>query len=90
MASLHANTFSVQLKKIWDPKDKSLYNRDEKSYTAAGYTAYWNAVDKAVKFTDTILLKKEEIKKQKDEKKIHNSNKRHFDKFHWKRPNWRY
>ena len=29
IASLHDNTYALELKKGWDPSDRSLYNRDE-------------------------------------------------------------
>ena len=91
VTSLHKNTFALQLKKVWDSNDKSLYNRDEKSFMAAGFAAYWNSVDKAVKYADTILLKKEAAKKTKEDKKTrHHNNRLSFERFHWHKPHWHF
>ena len=57
--SHHNNTYTVKLIKDWSDDDELLFNRTDKKFTAAGYKTYWNAVDKAVKYVDTLLLKKE-------------------------------
>ena len=58
VVTLHDNTFALDLKKGWDLADKSLYNRDERHFTAHGIGQYWLAVDKTVKYFETLLLKK--------------------------------
>ena len=58
VASLHENTHALKLKKGWDESDRSLYNRDECRFTAAGLISYWKAVDKTMKYANTLLLKK--------------------------------
>ena len=57
-AQFHENTWTLQLKKVWDPHNHSLYNKEEDKYSVEGIKMYWEAVDKTVRYTDTILLKK--------------------------------
>ena len=89
VASLHQNIHSVKLK-MWDPSEKSLYNK-ECRFTAAGMSLYWQAVDKSVRYVNTLLLKKKANMAQNKEKtpqgadtsnyKARRSN--DFDRFHW-------
>ena len=81
-AEYHTNNYTLALKKLWDEEDSSLYCRDDKKYMAKGYETYWESVDKAVKYADTLMLKKEERKKDHHTK----SKKRFFntDRFHWR------
>ena len=65
-ASFHDNCHVLELKKIWDGKDRTLYLSPESRFTADGYNCYWEAVDKTGKFADTILFKKLEKKKLKE------------------------
>ena len=58
LALQYDNTWSLQLKKIWDPQDHSLVTLDRNRFTVQGYQKYWEAVDKTLKYVDTILLKK--------------------------------
>ena len=58
MAKLHQNTSTLELKKVWDPCNSNLFIKEARRFTSQGYTAYWDAVDKAVKYADTILMKK--------------------------------
>ena len=58
MAAFHRNVVSLHLKKVWDPTNLNLYLEESCRYTAAGWTAYWEAVDRTVKYADTILCKK--------------------------------
>ena len=64
MGKLHQNVSVLKLKKIWDPLDKMLYTTDQRRFTSEGYNKYWEAVDKTVKYCDTILLKKISKKKE--------------------------
>ena len=65
----HKNTFAVPLKKIWDHEDPSLYNKIDNKLTVQGYLSYWNAVNKTVKYVDTLLLKKATMKAKNKEKR---------------------
>ena len=84
----HDSTFSLRLRKVWDIKDPTLFKSRDNKYTSAGYTAYWNAVDKAVKFADTLLMKKELSKfdkKQNNSKdQQQHSGHQHHDKYQWR------
>ena len=57
VAQLHPNTSALALKKVWDPSDTRLYVAHSR-FTSLGLTTYWAAIDKTIKFADTILLKK--------------------------------
>ena len=70
MAKYHENITVLKLKKGWNPDDSTLYVREARCYTYEGLSTYWQAVDKTVKFCDTILLKKFEKS-------------RNMEKFHW-------
>ena len=61
-ASYHNKTFALHLKKSWEENDSALFNADDNRLTVAGYKSYWSGVDKALKFANTLLLKKEERK----------------------------
>ena len=50
---------------------------------------YWEAVDKAVKFVDTLLLKKEESNKKKEDRAKSFKNSGHNDRYHWSSANRR-
>ena len=56
------NCFTLELKKVWDPKDLSLYLSSQR-FTTDGYSAYWEAVDKTIRYFDSVILKKNEKKK---------------------------
>ena len=84
LAKIHDNTFSLMLKKVWDPNDKNLYMADRKRYTVAGFRSYWEAVDKTIRYCDAVLLKKQEKKKfQKGAASISGGQK---DQFRWQNP----
>ena len=49
---------ALKLVKHWESDNTSLFNKEDQKFTALGYQTYWMAVDKVVKYTDTLLLKK--------------------------------
>ena len=53
----HDNTFVLQLIKVWNPSDSTIYSADYSRFTNDSYAAYWMAIDATVKFADTILFK---------------------------------
>ena len=57
-AQNHEHTWALQLKKVWDPHNHSLFKKEDNEYTVEGIKTYWEAVDKMLKYADTILLKK--------------------------------
>ena len=91
-ATMHDNTYAFELKKIWDPSNRSYYNKEERSFTADGFIAYWQAVDKTVKYFETLVLKKKVEKKidetrhkvpQQTNSKLRKPN--YYDRFHWRK-----
>ena len=84
VASLHENTYALGFKKIWNPSDPSLYNRDERQFTADGLITYWKAVDATFKYFDTLLLNKK-MKKENQPAKKNSFAKVKYDKYHWRR-----
>ena len=67
------------VKHVWDPKNLNLYLKDNQRFTAEGYTAYWEAVDRTVRYFDSVLPKKQ--KKGKNLKKNMDT-----DRFKWQNP----
>ena len=65
MTKLHINTFSLMLKRVWDPKNTNFFLKDLLRYTAEGLSAYWEAVDHTVRYFDSVLLKKQDKLKRK-------------------------
>ena len=51
---------TLPLKKVWDEQDTSFYSADTQCFSASGYKAYWEAVNKTVRYFDSIVLKKRE------------------------------
>ena len=77
MADVHENTVAVQLKKIWDGNDSSLFIQESNRFTSLGYTTYWKAIDSTIRYCDTILFKKHTFGKPKG------NYKQKFDRYHW-------
>ena len=89
--------YSLKLRKVWNEQDPALYLKREGRFTAQGLNAYWEAIDKTVKFANTILLKKpkgqtrkhQSVAKPQDRKNpsqqyAGNSAKSgDFDRYHW-------
>ena len=76
------NTWALRLKKIWDASDTSLFLQQQQRFTNEGYKTYWEAVDKTVRYADTILFKKV-LKPLKTGTASKNPKE---DKYHWHRP----
>ena len=60
---LHASSYCLHLEKVWDAKNMNFYLSVSQCFTAEGYSAYWEGVDRTVCYFDSILLKKQEGKK---------------------------
>ena len=58
LAKCHSNVHTLSLKKVWDPKDSDLYLKENQMFTAAGFRSYWEAVDRTVRYFDSVVLKK--------------------------------
>ena len=67
ITKLHPHNRALELKQIWDAEDTNLYIAEVARYTAAGLNSYWKAIDRTIKFYDSILNLHED-------KRIQNSN----------------
>ena len=67
-SSYYEGNYSLPLKKAWTFDDPLLFNKEDRRFTARGYATYWEAVNKAVRYADTLMLKKEALKKEKVQK----------------------
>ena len=56
----YTNISCLELKKVWNPKDDGFFSREFRRFTADGYKAYWEAVDRTVRYCDSVALKKRE------------------------------
>ena len=85
---------AVPLKKVWEFNRMSFFLKAENRFSFEGIAAYWEAVDKAVRYADTILIKK--LKKKlshyptaptqgKNEHSGHSNHKQNHrhNKYHW-------
>ena len=63
ISKLHTNVYSLVLKKVWDPQDMNLYSTDLSRFTNEGFRAYWEAVDKTIRYFDSVILQKAVLKK---------------------------
>ena len=94
VAPLHENTYVLALKKIWDPDNLNLYHKDAWRFTAEGYKTYWSAVDKTIKYADTILLKKIQKKNEPKtgsfEQVFWKSFNDQYDQYHWRSDDYRH
>ena len=79
----HSNMSTLELKRVWNPKDATLYLKDSQHFTADGYRTYWEAVNCTVRYCDSVLLKKQEKKKRAHAGGRHTGQK---DRFHWQNP----
>ena len=84
VSQFYPNTNSLDLKKVWDDQDTSLYVKDSRRFTAHGYSIYWQAVDTTFKYVDTILMKKIQRKATKNAKAANTND---SDKYRWRNPN---
>ena len=60
---------------------------DQDRYSAEGYTAYWEGVDKTARYFDSVMLKKHE--KEKIQKKVPGSLSQRTEmseRFRWQNP----
>ena len=63
VSKFHVNSSTLQLKKVWDSDDDSLFISENQCFTSIGYIGYrryWEAVDKTIRYFDSTMLKKHE------------------------------
>ena len=70
VVQLQPNTFTLSLKKIWDPENRNFYLSEQDRFTAEGLSAYWSTINATLKFADTLLWKKLQSKPSKDKGNI--------------------
>ena len=82
----HKNVHALELKKVWDSKNSKLYSTSHTKFTSEGLYKYWEAVDRTVRYCDSILLKKRE----KTAKKLSNTTGQNAhaapDRYKWHNP----
>ena len=64
VSKLHTNVTALPFKKVWNPQDDDLFLQYSYRFTASGLKAYWEAIDRTVRYFDSIVLKKQFKKKQ--------------------------
>ena len=64
-ADMKSNMSSLQMLKVWDSEDSSLFRYDNYRFTAEGLKKYWLSIDSAVRFWCTAIASKIEAKKGK-------------------------
>ena len=74
-AKLNQDVSVMQLKKVWDKRNMSLFIKESNRFTAEGLQTYWEVVDHMVKFADSTILKR--IANMEIKKPFNN------DKYHW-------
>ena len=62
VVDLHPNMFTLALKKGWDSEDTTLF---VDRFTSSGLKSYWEAVDKTIRYFDSVVLKKNDKKQKK-------------------------
>ena len=83
VCQFHNNVHALMLKRVWDPKDGNLFLADSQRFTTDGLKCYWEAVDRTVRYFDSVLLKKIEKEKRKNLKQHKGDQK---DQFRWQNP----
>ena len=72
----------LNLLKIWDGQDSSLFVRDAYRFTAQGLCDYWASVDSAIRYCFTAIIskieKKSSLSAQKPRNHCHN-----YNRYHW-------
>ena len=86
VSKLHTNCSTLMLKKVWDPDNVDLYLKEQQRYTAEGFKAYWEAVDRTARYFDSIVLKKQDRKRFKKMNKA-SQGIGQKDRFRWQNPN---
>ena len=54
-AKIHDRNYALDLRELWDGTDSSLYVPSNHRFSTAGLSLYWRAVDRAIKFGDTLI-----------------------------------
>ena len=103
MAKLNFKTSVLGLKKVWDESDGSYFIQDSDRFTTLGYSKYWEAVDRTIRYADTTFLLKQRIQELKPHKPFEEiqfdvhathtalhtfgTHSLHRDRYHWRNNN---
>ena len=49
------NNFTLELKQLWNPTEKMLFNKDGQKHTAYGLRTFWKSIDRTIKFCVSII-----------------------------------
>ena len=87
----HCNINCLELKKVWNNRDDGLFSKEFQRFTADGYKKYWEAVDRTIRYCDSVVLKgkREKITKKPVEDRRNNAESCQNDRFRWMNPNIR-
>ena len=96
VSRLHPNVSTLALKKVWNAKNTNLFLEHSQRFTVEGLSVYWEAIDRTVRYFDSIVLKKQAESKKKPHHAVqsHTSgntsmtgqNDQYKNKFKWKNP----
>ena len=67
----YENVAVLALKKVWDPENRNLFIKEQCRFTAERLSMYWEVVDSTVRYTDTMIVQKKELKTQKANDRYH-------------------
>ena len=81
----HEDVYTLELKKSWEPNNGNLYLAVCQHFTCDGYCTYWEAVDKTIRYFDSIMLKKEKSKSMSKSFQKGDLN----DHFRWQNPRFK-
>ena len=89
-AAIYNDTWSLKLKRIWDPQSSDLFLKEANRFTAKGLMTYWMAVDRTMKFWDTALSPAHKVVSTHQDventgRPMNKKKNRHFNKFHWQK-----
>ena len=81
MTAFHGNTSALYLKKVWDSNDTNLFVKESRRFTSVGYARYWEAIDKTVRYCDTIKLRN--YTKRKTGEEVQDTQSRNNSRYCW-------
>ena len=90
VVKIDPNTHTLFLKRVWEPADSRLYISDSCRFTAEGYKVYWEAIDRTIRYFDSVILQKQNVsalrKTQKFTKLSQKDSNDQNDRFRWCNP----
>ena len=86
MAKLHNNVSTLALKKVWDSTNLKLFLKGSNRFTTSEFMAYWEAVDRTVRYFDSIVLLKKQGKGKNPKNAGNFLNQCQKDRSKWQNP----